>query len=613
MPIAANVNFKVTSDIIFPSTPLSGVSFVLLETERGPIADPKDLITSWAHFQKIFGGLKSNPKGTHLAKEILESGGILRVCRLGHYTDPTDAATLSAAKAVLQNKYLLTFDADLIIGNTIDLDIDGVAIGQVAFNTDNDTTMADLATALAAHANVSVAAIVTPAAGNVRSIIITPTTTKSVLVIDAITVASGASQAGGTASAISGIPVNAGTNPVFTAAMKYEGAFYNDIQILIVASSNGDPDAFDMHIQNTADSSFNETYTNLKIDGANSVNGLTFLKTPIESSDLLDFGYLDLSGFTAPVRPSNGTYLFNEGSDGDAIVSADVVGDSAARTGLHAFDTYDEAYQMAYLDGYTQSVSVAGAAYAANRKDLVFYTHLSNTYKTATTLKAERTATSIDTPYHAFFGGGVKGFNPLTSAKEDQDALGTIIGLAVQSDDLIGPWASFAGPNRGIVSGKTGVVNNFGSKASYADLNILANAQINMVINRAGRTMLWGNFTSQIKADPLSYLSILRFILYFKRRISPIVENFLEEPADFITLGDVAEAVSPVLQEALDNRAVSFIDWVGDQGVTSYNDFQVNNQSDFLQGKLKAKLRFTPINSVQEFEVNLNLTADGVS
>lgn len=53
--------------------------------------------------------------------------------------------------------HTLVFSAALITGNLIDGEIDGVAITQVPFNTDNPTTLSDLATELQGNANVETA------------------------------------------------------------------------------------------------------------------------------------------------------------------------------------------------------------------------------------------------------------------------------------------------------------------------------------------------------------------------------------------------------------------------------------------------------------------------
>lgn len=50
---------------------------------------------------------------------------------------------------------LLDFDVDFVLGNIINLNVDGVAIGPIPFNTDHATTAADLEAALEATAGIS--------------------------------------------------------------------------------------------------------------------------------------------------------------------------------------------------------------------------------------------------------------------------------------------------------------------------------------------------------------------------------------------------------------------------------------------------------------------------
>ena len=128
MPNTANVNFRVTNLSQQVSTPSNGVSFVMGEPVRGPFADPKDRINSWAAFVKKYGGLKDDSLFPLLCKRALDKGAILRVSRVGHYADITDASTLDAVKAELPAIVILTFDAPLVTLNQIDLGINGTAI-----------------------------------------------------------------------------------------------------------------------------------------------------------------------------------------------------------------------------------------------------------------------------------------------------------------------------------------------------------------------------------------------------------------------------------------------------------------------------------------------------
>jgi len=57
---------------------------------------------------------------------------------------------------------VLEFDADFVVGNVVDLDVNGVAITPVPFNTDQATTMNDLASAIQANADIASATVTGP-------------------------------------------------------------------------------------------------------------------------------------------------------------------------------------------------------------------------------------------------------------------------------------------------------------------------------------------------------------------------------------------------------------------------------------------------------------------
>jgi len=104
-------------------------------------------------------------------------------------TDPVKQAALP-----FKSRATLLFDADFVTANTIDLDVNGVSITQVPFNTDHDTTAADLVTAIEALTGVS--CVLDSGDVNNRTFLIDAPGTD--VVVDNVVVASGASQAGST-------------------------------------------------------------------------------------------------------------------------------------------------------------------------------------------------------------------------------------------------------------------------------------------------------------------------------------------------------------------------------------------------------------------------------
>jgi len=98
----------------------------------------------------------------------------------------------STVKNIVKDTASLTFDADFVTSNTIDLDVNDVSIAQVTFDTDHATTFAALIAAIDALTGVSAVA------GTGREIIITIDNAVANCTISNVVVAAGASQAGNT-------------------------------------------------------------------------------------------------------------------------------------------------------------------------------------------------------------------------------------------------------------------------------------------------------------------------------------------------------------------------------------------------------------------------------
>lgn len=95
-------------------------------------------------------------------------------------------------KNIFKSKASLTFDADFVTGNKIDLNVNGVAISQVTFATSHAATFAAVIAAIDALTGISAVA------GTGREILITVDNAASNITISDVVVAGGASQAGST-------------------------------------------------------------------------------------------------------------------------------------------------------------------------------------------------------------------------------------------------------------------------------------------------------------------------------------------------------------------------------------------------------------------------------
>lgn len=512
MPNTANVKFNTINNAVVASVPLAGVHYVEGITERGPFSKPDKVIKSWSQFVKIYGGLISTSDFPLLCKRALEGGALLRVNRIGHYTDIDDASTLDATTAANAAGF-----------------VDGAA------------------------------------------------------------------------------------NILFTITPKFAGIVYNDLVISISAASNGNAAFFKLSLGLTSDSSANEEYDNLTIEGLPTVALSTYLDDIILASQIVDVTYNDLSALAGQIVPVDVALTYSGGSNGTDPVALDYIGSPIGLNGFHAFDEYDEGYYICAPELSNSIVHQGGAAYTAGRKDLIYFAHLSNTLTTATGLEAARQATNINSEFVEFYAGGIKINHPVSGKVISISELGDILGIASTSHTTYGQWISYAGAKKGKINNSLGVVTNFGSQGKYNDLNLIANRQINMAIVRNNIVQLAGNFTSRLDSSPQSYASIQTMILFIEKTLRPILESYLEEPADIQTFKKISQSVDPFLRSLVSGRALFSYLWDGDQDAASLEDMQINTPTDVSLGKYKINFYIKAINSLQEIKINIILTPAGVS
>lgn len=212
----------------------------------------------------------------------------------------------------------------------------------------------------------------------------------------------------------------------------------------------------------------------------------------------------------------------------------------------------------------------------------------------------------------SYFAGGLKYANSL-GLPQNSDVLGTVLGLADTSATGYGYNYSFAGVNRGVVNDAAGpAVANFGSPARANDLEQLANNYVNIFVVKdtpsfGKRTLLWHNFTSQIKNDSFRFIGNTGLILNIKKTLRPILESYIEEPNIWNTWADIYARVKPIISNWVDNNALTDPVWQGDQNASSWKDLKVNTEEDVRQGKYHIVFSFKDIVSMQQVNVDVVL------
>lgn len=408
-----------------------------------------------------------------------------------------------------------------------------------------------------------------------------------------------------------------GGTAAFTLLPKYPGSIYNALIYTILPPSNGIANRFDLRIELVGDQySAVELYKNLGIPtiaNQTTVAASTYLADVIQNSKLVNVTYFDLSAVAAtfnanPFVPlTMNTKTYSGGFDGSALTATNYI------NALPELNPIDDVMQFAAPDFSGSTFHVAAAAYAQTRKDLVYFAHLSNSLTTESALVAAKDALNIDSSYVAFYAGGLIVADPFTGADKLISEMGDVLGAAALSDENFGEWYSFAGTRRGLITNALGVVNNFGALSNQVGLDLVANHQINLVINRQNRIMIWGNFTGQLADSTLSFLNIRRLNIYMKKVLGPVLLNFIEEPNDIPTWKQIYLSVLPELDNLVSKRALFEYAWQGDQFANTLNDLIINNKAEVQQGKYKVRLFVKEIVSLQEFAIDITLTSSSVS
>lgn len=216
----------------------------------------------------------------------------------------------------------------------------------------------------------------------------------------------------------------------------------------------------------------------------------------------------------------------------------------------------------------------------------------------------------------SYFGGGLMYSND-NGIQQSSDVLGTVLGLADTSGSVYSYSRSFSGLNRGVVPDANGTVcPNYGGPGRISSLNALAAASINLFVIKdtpsyGKQTVLWHNFTDQVKKDSFRFLGVTGLILNIKKTLRPILDSFLEEPNHWSTWAKIYLEVKKPISNWVDNSDITDPVWQGDQDATSWKDLVINTENEVRQGKYKIIFTFKDVVALQE--INITLAIDSSS
>lgn len=576
MSKSPSVVFKFENNNVQQTTPLLGVSCFLARTEKGPYDDPSELITSFSQFQRIFGKEIVPDGSVSNIEKALVGGSKLRIIRVLGAGAKKGTITKAEASRVLE-------EDEIELASAIPEEQASEVMGFTSGGT-----------------NVSFG-LVTKGYGD--------------------PIGSGETFKVGFSKSVNTIFYNIydangsilESGPVITYKTKDA---QNKTSVDYLALSNF-----------ASNSAYLEPKMVTTTDKIKSFENLVaWLQTSIDQTEnplTIQVGGKVVTS-TSTETMFNGT-LGTAGADPTAdewIASLDLVKDYT--------DVYQLAcshiYQHLKTDQEVLKVHKAAKDMCAELQEYTYYievpkytTHYSNgtqpRNKQSIITWINSCLGSIgNSRYAAYFAGGIKYYNEF-GLLTNSDVLGTIFGLGDTSASNYGPWKSFAGMNRGVIYDGQGPVSpNYGSDSRYNELNELAQVYANMIVIKdtpsAGKqTMLWHCFSSQVKQDSERFLSIVRLNLYLKKTLRPILNKYLEEPNIWGTWKNIYLEVKSILDNLVDENAMSEYTWMGDQDAGSYSELSVNNEADVRQGKYKVILKYKDIVPMQEITINIVIDA----
>jgi hypothetical protein len=612
MPNTPNVQYNevdLTSSI--PS-PALGITLFIGSCKRGKIGNPDTIFTSWTAFRKAHGGLVSGNNFPLGVKRAIERGSAARVCNVKHYTDVA-AGTLAGTKSTAASSAMVALSTALGAAHTITVTVNSTANVQ-AFSVSSENTLFLLCAKIKLLTGVVQDAY---SQGN-NSIIIIPKAGITLTVTAGVTGASAPTATVTTEATFE----DSSNNTLFALTPKYIGADYDNLIVKVTAATNGDTSAFNIEFIHLLEPDLSEKYENLKIIGTPTAGASTYLAKIVNDSYFFDVTYSDLSAVvSAQIVPRKFAIRYQSGSDGGSIVDADYIGDSASKTGLYSADQLSDISQLSVPEINSVAVLQAGSAYATARKDLQYFGYLGN-FTTESALVTARDNTSIDTKYCQLYAQNILVVNPTDSTAADisLSPIYDVCGAADYSDTKYYPWYSFAGKARGKITQAKSVEKNFATNGNTANLNMIAQRQVNIIANKSGTIYILGNFTAQKDLSQYSYGNVTRFIIYLKKSLGPFIESFIEEPNDIVTWKTMYLGAKPTLDDWASKRALTGEEnvgwrWEGDQFAKSINDadLSINNATDVGLGKYQLNIYLKVIAALQEIKVGVVLTPSGVS
>ena len=110
----------------------------------------------------------------------------------------------------------------------------------------------------------------------------------------------------------------------------------------------------------------------------------------------------------------------------------------------------------------------------------------------------------------------------------------------------------------------------------------------------------WGGTSQSVACEP--YISGYAFVRWF---LPKTLESYIEEPNIWSSWKRIYLEGKSIMDDLVQNNAITDWIWDGDQDATAWDQLKVNNEADCRQGKYKLQIHFKDVPTMQEITVDL--------
>lgn len=632
---AAKVTWREVDISFYLDRVKQGICCIQGVTTRGPTT--AKLVKSWTEFKRFFGGFMSTSNFPLVMKRYFDRGGAAYISRILHY----DAGVYDAVKATvnLQDGNTLPAPSNVVAteGAAGTLDDDTYNYTVTATNVFGETIGSQIASATT-NAGVGAGSVsiewdsVQDAVGyniytdrenaetfeELEADVTSPYVDDGALTPDGLTV-------------VPTLNTALDQEEILQVDAENPGLWGNGVT-LTVAVNPVESDKFDLTITyvdaDDNDEDYSETYNGLTVDPTDNIN---YAENRINEKSALV--RVTILASTTPMADRNPFPTADEslitGDDGTTPDKDDYIGNQADAFGLYAFDEIGDSMSIGSIFSGTSIINSdiadvinAGNAYAEARGDMVYYSEIPYDIILPTgtdsavdfRLGSDGTgSTFTHAPFDSSFGsisfGAPKVYDPLTEAIQQIPFVGEMLAVLNYNDRVAGAWFAAAGRRRGQVPNVESLNMNLGTAGRAADLDTLANNQINAFMQRdGGVNLLWGESTLQRIPSALSELHIRRLLIFLRKLVMPLSELFNYEPNDPVTWRSYFRKIDPVLRELTAKRA--FYDYViqADQDAPDVYSGTLNLPAQIDAGEYKCRIFVKPARAIKYLGIEAIIT-----